>query len=103
MRWQKWKVGVEDRAVQQRRHLETYARTAVTEANEYRAYIIGPDGHIQERIELLCADDNAAKERAKALVDGHDVSYGSLIGGSLSSKQSSTRKATRLCHAASPF
>jgi hypothetical protein len=40
---------------------------------EYRAYLIGPDGHIQDRIELVCADDDAAKERAKALVDGHDV------------------------------
>ena len=40
---------------------------------EYRAYIIGPDGHIQERIDLLCADDDAAKERAQLLVNGHDV------------------------------
>ena len=41
--------------------------------NEYRAYIIGPDGHIQRRIELLCADDGAAKAQAEHLVDGHDV------------------------------
>ena len=41
--------------------------------NEYRAYIIGPDGHILERIDLVCADDDAAKDRAKQLVDGHDV------------------------------
>ena len=40
---------------------------------EYRAYLIGPDGHIQQRIDILCADDNAARERAKQLVDGHDV------------------------------
>ena len=40
---------------------------------EYRAYIIGPDGHIQERIDLLCADDNAAKERAQQLLNGHEV------------------------------
>jgi len=40
---------------------------------EYRAYIIGPDGHIQERIDLLCADDNAAKERAQQLLNGHKV------------------------------
>jgi hypothetical protein len=40
---------------------------------EYRAYVLGTDGHIQERIDLVCADDDAAKERAKALVDGHDV------------------------------
>jgi hypothetical protein len=41
--------------------------------NEYRAYIVGPDGHILERVDLLCADDDAAKDRAKQLVDGHDV------------------------------
>jgi hypothetical protein len=41
--------------------------------NEYRAYIIGPDGHIVERVDLLCPDDDAAKDRAKQLVDGHDV------------------------------
>ena len=40
---------------------------------EYRAYLIGPDGHIVERVELVCADDEAAKEQAKALVDGYDV------------------------------
>jgi hypothetical protein len=40
---------------------------------EYRAYVIGPDGHIQERIDLLCADDDAAKEQARLLVNGHDV------------------------------
>ena len=40
---------------------------------EYRAYLIGPDGHIVRRIELVCADDEAAKEQAKALVNGCDV------------------------------
>ena len=40
---------------------------------EYRAYLIGPDGHIVKRIELVCADDETAKEQAKALVDGHDI------------------------------
>jgi hypothetical protein len=40
---------------------------------EYHAYVIGPDGHILQRIDLLCANDDAAKERASALVDGHDV------------------------------
>jgi hypothetical protein len=40
---------------------------------EYRAYLIGLDGHITERIDLLCPDDEAAKERARLLVNGHDV------------------------------
>ena len=48
-------------------------RRFITESNEYRAYIVGPDGHIQRRNDLLCADDDAAKERAKALVDGHAI------------------------------
>jgi hypothetical protein len=48
-------------------------RFFMTEANEYRAYILGQDGHIQKRIDLFCEDDDAAKERVEALVDGHDV------------------------------
>jgi hypothetical protein len=34
---------------------------------------MGHDGHILRPVELHCADDDAAKERAKQLVDGHDV------------------------------
>ena len=40
---------------------------------EYRAYLMGPDGHIKSRVDLICADEEAAKEHAKQLVDGHDV------------------------------
>jgi hypothetical protein len=40
---------------------------------EYRAYLIGRDGHIMHRVEILCDDDEAAKERALLLVDGHTV------------------------------
>jgi hypothetical protein len=40
---------------------------------EYRAYILAPDGHIQRRVEMVCDHDDAAMERAKQLVDGHDV------------------------------
>jgi hypothetical protein len=39
---------------------------------EYRAYLIGKDGHIQHRIDLICADDDAAKERANMLMDDCD-------------------------------
>ena len=39
----------------------------------YRAYLIGPDGLIVERVELMVEDDEAAKERAKLLVDGCTV------------------------------
>lgn len=40
---------------------------------EYRAYVLGPDGHIQDRVDIVCADDETAKEQAKRLVDGQDV------------------------------
>jgi hypothetical protein len=40
---------------------------------EYRAYVVGSDGHIKLRVDLFCANDDAAIERAKALVDGHGV------------------------------
>ena len=41
--------------------------------NEYRAYLMRPDGHIQSRVDLICKNEEAAKEQAKQLVDGHDV------------------------------
>jgi hypothetical protein len=40
---------------------------------EYRAYLIGQDGHFIRRIDLLCADDGAAKEQAKALMGGDAI------------------------------
>jgi hypothetical protein len=40
---------------------------------EYRAYILGPDGLIQGRVDIVCSDDEAAKEQAKQLVNGHDI------------------------------
>ena len=40
---------------------------------DYRAFLIGPDGRIQNRIELICTDDEDALKHAKQLVDGHDV------------------------------
>jgi hypothetical protein len=50
-----------------------FARTGPAQVNEYRAYVMSADGHIIDRIDLLCADDDEAKERAKQLVDGHDI------------------------------
>lgn len=40
---------------------------------EYRAYVVGPDGHVKDRVDLVCDNEEAAKERAKQLVDGHDI------------------------------
>ena len=41
-----------------------------TDMNVYNAYLIDLDGHIVMRIDLACADDEAAKERAKHLAVG---------------------------------
>jgi hypothetical protein len=40
---------------------------------DYRAFILGPDGHVKDRVDFFSKDDEAAKERAKQLADGHDV------------------------------
>lgn len=40
---------------------------------EYRAYLIGSDGHFYEAFHLICADDAEAIEKAKQLVNGHHV------------------------------
>jgi hypothetical protein len=39
---------------------------------DYRAYLVGDDGHF-EAVSLVCDDDADATEKAKRLVDGHDV------------------------------
>jgi hypothetical protein len=38
----------------------------------YRAYLVGHDDHYISVVDLDCADDEAALEAAKRLVDGHD-------------------------------
>jgi hypothetical protein len=40
---------------------------------DYRAYVLGEDGHFVRSVELVCPDDDTAKEYARNLVDGHDV------------------------------
>jgi len=40
---------------------------------DYRAYIMGPDGLIQNRVDLRCNDDAGAIGLARQLVDGHDI------------------------------
>ena len=39
----------------------------------YYAYIIDCDGHISNRIEVLCDNDEEAKSHAEQLVDGHAI------------------------------
>jgi hypothetical protein len=40
---------------------------------DYRAYVLGPDGHIIRRYDFFSLDDEAAKTHAKQYVDGYDV------------------------------
>jgi hypothetical protein len=55
---------------------ESAARFRLIEGSampEYRAYMVGHDGHFVDAAHLICADDAEAIEKAKQLVDGHDV------------------------------
>jgi hypothetical protein len=40
---------------------------------DYRAYLIGSDGHFYNAVPLKCTSDDEAIEKARQLVDGHDV------------------------------
>jgi len=40
---------------------------------EYRAYVVGLDGHFVGFEGLVCNDDEQAIEKANRLLDGHDV------------------------------
>jgi hypothetical protein len=40
---------------------------------EYRAYIVGSDGHFSDFRVIECADDDEAMEQARQLVEGHDI------------------------------
>jgi hypothetical protein len=44
-----------------------------THMAEYRAYLIGDDGHFYDAVPLICADDAEAIEMAKKLVIDRDV------------------------------
>jgi hypothetical protein len=39
----------------------------------YRVYVIDQDGHFISAVDLDCADDNAAIESAKQLIDDHGL------------------------------
>jgi hypothetical protein len=43
---------------------------------DYRAFIIGEDGHVKGREDLLCENETEAVEKAKQLVDGDDIELG---------------------------
>ena len=41
----------------------------------YYAYIIGDDGYVRNRIEVLYDNDDEAKRCAEQLVDGHVIDF----------------------------
>jgi len=45
----------------------------IPKEHEYRAFIIGPDGHISGRVDMICENEDEARRRAKLLADGHAV------------------------------
>jgi hypothetical protein len=36
-------------------------------------FVINSDGHVIDRFEFWCLDDDEAKEKAKQLLDGQDI------------------------------
>jgi hypothetical protein len=40
---------------------------------EYRAFMVGPDGHFSGFESMFCTDNAEAIEKAKHMVDGHDI------------------------------
>jgi hypothetical protein len=40
---------------------------------EYRAFVIGPDGQVINRVDIRCSDEKEARRLAKIVVDGHAV------------------------------
>ena len=40
---------------------------------DYRAYLIGPDGHFYDSVDLKCVDDDEALKRARELVGENGV------------------------------
>jgi hypothetical protein len=40
---------------------------------DYRVYLIGSDGRFCNAVPLKCTNDDEAIEKARQLVDGHDV------------------------------
>jgi hypothetical protein len=53
--------------------LDPALKGQVCGAQEDQAYLVGRDGYCIKTIDVICADDEAAKKRALKMVDGHDV------------------------------
>lgn len=49
------------------------AMASSPQQQSYRAYLIGPDGHIVGREDLICSTDAEAVEQASRFTDKHEV------------------------------
>jgi hypothetical protein len=56
-----------------RQNVSTIPGGAKAGMADYRAYTVGLDGHFVGYQPLVCADDSEATEKARRLVDGHDI------------------------------
>ncbi|MGX9148084.1 hypothetical protein [Mesorhizobium sp. 128a] len=45
----------------------------------YRVYVLNEDGQFMGGVNLACTDDDAAKEHARRLADGHEVELWRLV------------------------
>jgi hypothetical protein len=41
--------------------------------DEYRAYVMGADDHIIDRVDIRCSDEEEGRRLAKVVIDGHAV------------------------------
>ena len=62
---------------------------------EYRAYVVGSDGHFINVVALECGNDAEAVEHAKQVVDGHDVELGRVPVRSLRCRTKRTHPETK--------
>jgi hypothetical protein len=63
------------------------------EEREYRAYVVGLDGHFTNSHECLAENDDAALEYARQFVDGRDVEL--WAGGRFVAKLTKTAEKER--------
>ena len=71
-----------------------------TAMHRYGAYLFDADGHIIDRIDLTCGDDESAKARAKEFLEGHVVELwdGGSRRSSLVAKAKPASRGRRCAH-----
>lgn len=49
------------------------SRVGDASMEEYRAYLMGPEGYVMSRVDLICEDEETARERAQQLAQDRVV------------------------------